>query len=69
LQAFVHISTAYSNCAIKEIDERFYLPALRWTDVVQLVDSLDQATTETITPMYVSTFNDALWIVYITSYK
>jgi fatty acyl-CoA reductase len=53
LQAFVHISTAYSNCIIKEIDERFYLPAQRWTDMVQLMDSLDQETIETITPMYV----------------
>ncbi|XP_023708259.1 fatty acyl-CoA reductase wat, partial [Cryptotermes secundus] len=51
LQAFVHISTAYSNCIMKEIDEKFYMPAMRWTEVVQLVESLDQETTEIITPL------------------
>ncbi|XP_021938101.1 fatty acyl-CoA reductase wat-like isoform X2 [Zootermopsis nevadensis] len=51
LKAFVHISTAYSNCVIKEIHEQFYLPALRWTEVAQLIESLDQETIETITPI------------------
>jgi len=38
---------------MKEIDEKIYLPTLRWTEVVQMVDSLDQDIIETITPMYV----------------
>jgi hypothetical protein len=52
-QAFVHFSTAYSNCTIKEIGERFYSPPLRWTDLVQLTESLDEKTIEMITPTYV----------------
>ena len=53
MQAFVHFSTAYSNCTMKEIGERFYPPPMRWTDLVQLIDSLDERTVEMITPMYV----------------
>jgi hypothetical protein len=53
IQAFVHFSTAYSNCTMKEIGERFYTPPLRWTDLTQLIDSLDERTIEMITPMYV----------------
>lgn len=53
MQAFVHFSTAYSNCTVKEIGERFYTPPMRWTDLVQLVDSLDERAIDMITPMYV----------------
>jgi len=53
MQAFVHFSTAFSNCTLKEIGERFYSPPMRWTDLVQVIDSMDERTVEMITPMYV----------------
>ncbi|PSN40547.1 hypothetical protein C0J52_10393 [Blattella germanica] len=50
LKAFVYISTAYSNCREKEIDEKFYRPPLKWYELVHLVEALDQNTLEIIMP-------------------
>ena len=50
LQAFVHISTAYSNCPHKVIEERFYEPNLKYTEVRDLVNSLDDDTLSVLTP-------------------
>ncbi|GFG36350.1 hypothetical protein Cfor_08610, partial [Coptotermes formosanus] len=53
LKAFLHFSTAYSNCPRKEIGERFYSPPLRWTEMLQLMDSLDERTIDTITQVVI----------------
>jgi len=51
LKAFVHISTAYSNCAgRKVVDEIFYKPPISGDNLLQLVNSLDDDYIERITP-------------------
>lgn len=51
LKAFVHISTAYSNCAgRKVVDEMFYKPPISGDNLFQLVNSLDDDYIERVTP-------------------
>nr|XP_032525578.1 fatty acyl-CoA reductase wat-like [Danaus plexippus plexippus] len=50
LRALVHISTAYSNCPLKEIDEKFYESPLSAEKMIDLVESMDDKTLNTITP-------------------
>ncbi|CAH1721740.1 fatty acyl-CoA reductase wat-like [Aphis gossypii] len=51
LKAFVHISTAYSNCAgRKVVDEVFYKPPISGDNLFQFVNSLDDDYIERVTP-------------------
>ncbi|XP_003243174.1 fatty acyl-CoA reductase wat isoform X1 [Acyrthosiphon pisum] len=51
LKAFVHISTAYSNCAgRKVVDEVFYKPPISGDNLFQLMNSLDDDYITRITP-------------------
>ncbi|KAL4113616.1 hypothetical protein QTP88_017210 [Uroleucon formosanum] len=51
LKAFVHISTAYSNCAgRKVVDEVFYEPPISGDNLFQLMNSLDDDYISRITP-------------------
>ncbi|CAI6349030.1 unnamed protein product [Macrosiphum euphorbiae] len=51
LKAFVHISTAYSNCAGKKVvDEVFYEPPISGDNLFQLMNSLDDDYIARITP-------------------
>ncbi|KAL5239952.1 hypothetical protein ACI65C_007362 [Semiaphis heraclei] len=51
LKAFVHISTAYSNCpGRKVVDEVFYKPPISGDNLFQLVNSLDDDYISRITP-------------------
>ncbi|VVC29133.1 Male sterility, NAD-binding,NAD(P)-binding domain,Fatty acyl-CoA reductase, C-terminal [Cinara cedri] len=51
LKSFIHISTAYSNCAgRKVIDEVFYKPPISADQLVQLIDILDDDYIRRITP-------------------
>ncbi|XP_015367357.1 PREDICTED: putative fatty acyl-CoA reductase CG5065 [Diuraphis noxia] len=51
LKAFVHISTAYSNCAgRKVVDEVFYKPPISGDNLFQLVNCLDDDYISRITP-------------------
>jgi len=51
LKAFVHISTAYSNCAgRKVVDEMFYKPPISGDNLFQLVNCLDDDYIDRITP-------------------
>ncbi|XP_047542490.1 fatty acyl-CoA reductase wat-like [Vanessa atalanta] len=50
LRAHVHISTAYSNCPIREIDEKFYESSLSGEKLIDLVENIDEKTLNTITP-------------------
>ncbi|RZF44559.1 hypothetical protein LSTR_LSTR001317 [Laodelphax striatellus] len=40
LKAFVHISTAYANCQIKEIEERIYAPPIDGDKMIQLTECM-----------------------------
>ncbi|XP_025194170.1 fatty acyl-CoA reductase wat-like [Melanaphis sacchari] len=51
LKAFVHISTAYSNCVGRQVvDEVFYKPPISGDNLLQLVNSLDDDYITRITP-------------------
>ncbi|XP_046383568.1 fatty acyl-CoA reductase wat-like [Ischnura elegans] len=51
LKSVVHISTAYSNCNRKQIEERFYVPPLNYTNILQCVECLDDSILEAMTPL------------------
>ncbi|CAH2101882.1 unnamed protein product [Euphydryas editha] len=50
LRAHVHISTAYSNCPRKEIDEVFYDSILPGEKLIDIVETMDEKTLNAITP-------------------
>ncbi|PSN40545.1 Fatty acyl-CoA reductase wat [Blattella germanica] len=51
LKAFIYISTAYANCPLREIDEKFYEPGMKSAEFLQLTNSMDEATLNAITPI------------------
>ncbi|PZC72130.1 hypothetical protein B5X24_HaOG211835 [Helicoverpa armigera] len=50
LKAFVHISTAYSNCPQTNIDEKFYESPLPGDKLIDMVETIDARTLDSITP-------------------
>ncbi|XP_049883818.1 fatty acyl-CoA reductase wat-like [Pectinophora gossypiella] len=50
LRAMVHISTAYSNCPMKNIEEKFYDSPMPGDKLIDLVETMDQKTLNNITP-------------------
>ncbi|CAB3252572.1 unnamed protein product [Arctia plantaginis] len=54
IQAFVHVSTAYSNADLSVVEERVYPPARPLRQVYALVDSLPEELLATITPQFIS---------------
>lgn len=50
LKSFIHISTAYSNCHLKKIEEKFYDYQMRYTDIEMMLAKLDAQEVERITP-------------------
>lgn len=50
LQAFLHVSTAYSFCPRKVIDEEIYEPGLKGEDLMNMVESINQEKLAAITP-------------------
>lgn len=51
MQAFVHVSTAYSNCAErKTVSEKFYTPPITPENLLKATDMLPDEIVERITP-------------------
>ncbi|XP_023025092.2 fatty acyl-CoA reductase wat [Leptinotarsa decemlineata] len=50
LRAFVHVSTAFSNCINNHIDETFYTPPITGDKLIRLVECLDDNQLNSITP-------------------
>ncbi|XP_026740170.1 fatty acyl-CoA reductase wat-like, partial [Trichoplusia ni] len=50
LKAFVHISTAYSNCVQDQISEKFYESPLPGDKLIDIVETMDVKTINNITP-------------------
>lgn len=40
-QAFIHISTAYANCNLKDIDEKLYETPMEYERLQQIVENVD----------------------------
>ncbi|XP_076672853.1 putative fatty acyl-CoA reductase CG5065 isoform X2 [Andrena cerasifolii] len=51
LKAFVHVSTAFSNCIHKNIDEIHYRPPIDGDKLISLLDIFDDEQLEQMTPM------------------
>ncbi|CAH0713000.1 unnamed protein product, partial [Brenthis ino] len=49
LRAHVHISTAYSNCPLSEIDEKFYESNFSGDKLIDLVENIDENTLNNVT--------------------
>ncbi|CAH0715880.1 unnamed protein product, partial [Brenthis ino] len=50
LRALVHISTAYCNCNLNEIDEKFYGSTISGDILIDLVENIDENILKKITP-------------------
>ncbi|XP_026467581.1 fatty acyl-CoA reductase wat-like [Ctenocephalides felis] len=50
LKSVIHVSTAYSNCHLRQIDEKFYEYSVKREDLVALIEKLDDKAVEDITP-------------------
>ncbi|XP_043499970.1 fatty acyl-CoA reductase 1-like, partial [Polistes fuscatus] len=50
LEAFVYISTAYSHCIHKKIEEKFYMPPIKTEDIINLTEILSEDVLDLITP-------------------
>lgn len=51
LKAFIHVSTAYSNCHLKKIDETFYTPSIEGNKLITLSECLEGSQLERLTPV------------------
>lgn len=49
-QSFVHVSTAYANCHLENIDETFYSYPFSGDDLSEMLEKIDDKTAEQITP-------------------
>ncbi|XP_024936806.1 fatty acyl-CoA reductase wat isoform X2 [Cephus cinctus] len=56
LKAVIHVSTAYSNCNLREIDEKFYSPPITGDNIIRLVQSLNEEKLDAITPALLGNF-------------
>lgn len=46
----MHVSTAYSNCHLRFIEEKFYNYTLHYDDLSRLINKLDESQLDKITP-------------------
>ncbi|KAJ8982244.1 hypothetical protein NQ317_013546 [Molorchus minor] len=53
LKAFIHVSTAYANCHLKEIDEKFYNYNISYEDVGVAIEKLSKKEADLVTPMII----------------
>ncbi|XP_055698069.1 fatty acyl-CoA reductase wat-like [Phlebotomus papatasi] len=50
LKAVIHVSTAYANCHLRYIEEKFYNYPIHFNDLDRLIEKLDDKSLEEITP-------------------
>lgn len=49
-QVVIHVSTAYANCHLRFIEEKFYKYPFHADDLSRLIDKLDDKSLEEVTP-------------------
>lgn len=52
LQSFIHVSTAYSNCHLSSVEEKFYDYPIGYDHLENIISKLDDNAIEEITPRY-----------------
>lgn len=50
LQALIHVSTAYCNCDRKQVNEVIYPPHANWKTTIDIVEKIDPAVINILTP-------------------
>lgn len=45
----IHVSTAYSNCHLRRIEERFYDYPVKFEDLEEKIDHMDEKTIDNLT--------------------
>lgn len=50
LKCFLHVSTAYSNCVSKTIEEKVYPPVFEYKTMLNLVEDFPEDTLEKMVP-------------------
>jgi hypothetical protein len=60
LQSFIHVSTAYSNCHLSTVEEKFYDYPIGYDHLEDIITKLDDAAIEEITPKYAKGFRLSL---------
>lgn len=51
VQAFVHVSTAFSNCDRQSIEEKFYPPKYNPLKLIRLTEAVDEPYLSQLTPL------------------
>ncbi|XP_014251241.1 fatty acyl-CoA reductase 1-like [Cimex lectularius] len=54
LEVFVHVSTAYSNCNMSEVEEKVYPPIMDWRQAMNIIKDTDPSTLKIITKKFIS---------------
>lgn len=49
----IHVSTAYSNCHLRRIEERFYDYPVKFEDLEEKIDHMDEKTIDNMTSKWV----------------
>lgn len=49
-QSLIHISTAYSNCHLPRIEERFYDYPVSYNELENMLEKLDEKIVDQLTP-------------------
>jgi alcohol-forming fatty acyl-CoA reductase len=50
LKSIIHVSTAYSNCHLKIVEEKFYDYPITYNQMENIINKLDEKAIEEITP-------------------
>jgi alcohol-forming fatty acyl-CoA reductase len=50
IQSFIHVSTAYSNCHLETVEEKFYDYPITYEQMESIINKLDEKAIEEITP-------------------
>lgn len=56
LKSVIHVSTAYTQCPLPELEEKFYPPPIDSKKMIALQDCLSEKFLDNITPMWVKIF-------------
>lgn len=49
----IHVSTAYANCHLRRIDEKFYDYPVKYEDLDEIMDQMDEKTIDNMTSKWV----------------
>lgn len=60
-QSIIHVSTAYSNCHLSSVEEKFYDYPIGCDHLEDIISKLDDKAIEEITPRYIQLAHVAIY--------